>query len=661
MIRKLGVVLLIGLLCIAGASPLLAAETKEWQVWNLSEYEKATGKKITKFNEAPMLKTRVAAGELPPVEKRLPQDPLVAQPVEGIGTYGGALNLVGVGMLEQADFLSCVSNFTFTASLHGANNIDQPAAFKKVTLSEDGKTLMVYMREGLKWSDGVPCTADDVLFWWEDEVLDERIVPYGYSVSGWKAGGEVPVVEKINDYQIRFTFAAPKWNAPVMFTEIQYLGANILPKHVLKKYHKRYNPEVEKLAKEKGYDDWAQLFSVMRKLPYFAPKEANLEVPTLAPWIMKNQLADGTTLWERNPYFYQIDTQGNQLPYLDTVKSVSVGNTELYKLKVLSGEVDFASRLSLEAYPLLAEEAKRGKFRIVLAPTDTYPAHALFRVNRAFFQTGEDEVLGKILYDDRFSQALSLAIDRDYINETLFYGQGTPRQNTMHPSVPLYKEEWARAYADYDLKRANQLLDEMGLKWADHKKWRLRPDGNALAVELTMPTDYVADIVPITEIVVDQWRDIGVIVNVKPVLGTYQNMHWGEGKGEMSVRIGAFFYSIFSIEDGGARRISCWACAPQWDKWASSGGEKGLEPPTEEWKKFAMGRAQLRSMSMPPKERNELITWMFDFQAEHICTIGTVAYVPWPVVIGEGLGNLPVQFDHVKMVVLRPQDWYWKK
>jgi len=172
MLRRLTLILISGIICLLGAESTLAQ-----RVWStLQEYEKVTGQRIEKFGEAPMLRVKVAAGEIPPVEERLPEEPVVIAPVEEIGQYGGTLHTFNTKSGRPGDGAYAIG---YEPLLHVASDISTilPNVAKKWDFSKDGKTLTLYLRKGVKWSDGAPFTADDVMFWWEDIMLNKELTP----------------------------------------------------------------------------------------------------------------------------------------------------------------------------------------------------------------------------------------------------------------------------------------------------------------------------------------------------------------------------------------------------------------------------------------------------------------------------------------------------
>ena len=196
-------------------------------------------------------------------------------------------------------------------------------------------------------------------------------------------------------------------------------------------------------------------------------------MPSLDAFITK-QVATGTTLYERNAYYWKVDPAGNQLPYIDQIQVNSVENTELLTAKMLAGEADWHGEGSdLSNYSVYQEGAQGGNYRVLLWDQDGSSDAAYFPN-----LTPKDPAIASINHDKRFRIALSLAIDRESINKTLFFGRGVVGQPTALPGAPWFDESFRDAYAEQDVAEANRLLDEMGMKWDANDEWRMRPDGN---------------------------------------------------------------------------------------------------------------------------------------------------------------------------------------
>ncbi len=167
-----------------------------------SDYQKATGKRITRFSESPDLAELVKQGKLPPVEKRLPSEPVAVVPVEEVGKYGG------VWRRSADSFPNGVAPGIHWQSLlryDATGKTILPNIAERWEISRDKKTYTFHLRKGVKWSDGEPFTADDIIFWYEDEVLNKDLTPVTPS---WitRDGGKI---EELDTYTIRFTFAGP--------------------------------------------------------------------------------------------------------------------------------------------------------------------------------------------------------------------------------------------------------------------------------------------------------------------------------------------------------------------------------------------------------------------------------------------------------------------
>jgi len=649
MMRKLVILTISGAICLFGITPLLAQTNWGWST--LQEYERVTGEKIEKFNEAPMLRVKVAAGELPPVEKRLPEEPLVDKPFEEVGKYGGTLRLA---MVSPATW--------YPATIHIIEqvlNMDReakeivPDIAKDWEFSDEGKTLTLYLRKGMKWSDGAPFTADDILFFWEGVVLNDEIMPV--KPRSWMPGGKLMTVEKVDDYTVRLRFSVPYWG--IIWKLGVYEGwqnAFYLPKHALKKYHIKYNPGADKLAKEEGYDKWWQLFNAKRMHGFV---QQALDIPSLTPWVVKQVLPEGV-VYERNPYYFKIDTAGNQLPYIDTIKATPFTDTETMVLKMLSGEYDYQDwGTALKDYPVLMEGAKKGGYKVWLAPSFWGGDVCTYRVNQNY---NEDPVIGDILRDVRFRRALSLAINREEFNELFFMGKAVPRQATVHPSCSFYKEEWAKAYAEYDPERANELLDDMGLDKRDPNGYRLRPDGKPLHLIIS----HVPDAVPIvySEVVREYWEEIGIKTSIKPVDRQYMGECFNNGK---------FMIAPWALDGtaenaiiaGGFGYLMGWSWAPQWMAWWSTKGEKGEEPPEEVKRMMSLNE---KVPYLPKKERNKALQEALDIWAKNIWAIGIVGMAPKPAITNINLGNVDTDTYTDNTSVCggyfnRMYQFFWKK
>ncbi|MQY69919.1 MAG: ABC transporter substrate-binding protein [Firmicutes bacterium] len=633
--RKLMIVLLAGAICLLGVTSALAV----------------------KYNEAPMLKTKVAAGLLPPVEERLPEKPVVVKPLEEIGQYGGQIvtfRTDAANWNEGYMVLGAEGMLRIETDLSISPNIAKEAKF-----SEDAKTLTLYLHKGIKWSDGIPFTTDDVLFWYEDVLLNDDLTPVKPKM--WSPGGKLMTMEKVDDYTVRLHFAAPH---PLAKARLAHFWGTMnlfyIPKHYMKQFHPRYVPieKLNKLAKEKGYDLWYKLFNYERRKESFP---ANPDLPTLTPWRLVEEKPE-SLLFERNPYYWKVDPAGNQLPYIDKIRLALVSNTEIVNGKVISGDADYAAYelRRLDDYPLFMENAEKGGYRVLLYKS-VWGAEAGFGPNQVY---NKDPVLRDIFRDVRFRRALSLAIDREDINEALFFGKAVPRQMTVVPESSFYEKKFATSYAEYNLKEANRLLDEMGLKWDKNHEYRLRPDGKVLSwiIEYFRPGK-----TRIIEMVTGYWKEIGLKVSLKLTSGDLLSTRLEANQVAMNMGdCDDTTDMMFLLDPYWAVPTSTWAewtWGRLWGIWYRSGGKDGEEPPAEIKRLFNLWEKM--KVAIDEKERIRLGKEILASQAENLWTIGTVGLAPSLVTVKKNMRNIPETalkgWDLFHGYAYHSEQWFFKQ
>ena len=637
MIKKIGVLLLSGAICLATVG--LASAMK--------------------YKEAPMLRAKVAAGELPPVEERLPEEPLVIPVVEEIGQYGGQVNLAAIDPGNWSGEGWQIIHFECLLRLASDGKTILPNLATDWKLSEDGKSMLIHLRKGVKWSDGAPFTADDLLFWWEDIILNDELTPV--KPKAWCPGGKPMRMEKIDDYTIRLHFAAP-----YPLVTLQLVRERIeFAKHHLKQFHPRYTPmeKLKELMKEGGFDHWYQLFND-RRSGFFGPMPgAGVNYPTLRSHMLVKRKGE-ELLAERNPYYWKVDPAGNQLPYIDRVfTTAGIGQLEMITAKTISGELDLNSTRTLLAnYPLYKENAKSGNYRVLLWPS-TKGNDMEIQFNLTY---EKDPVLRDIFRDVRFRRAVSLAIDREEINRVLYFEKAIPRQVTVIPSSSYYEEEFAKAYAQYDPEEANRLLDEMGLKWDKNHEWRLRPDGKKLTIIYEYFAAGETPLGPIGELIKDQWKKIGINIILKPLSS---ELMWARYEAN-EVQMGACWcatasdmsfplYPEFAVPMA-TGFSGLWGGL--WSRWYLSGGKEGEEPP-EELKKN-IERWEKMKTTMDEEERIRLGKEILRSEAENLWTIGVVGVAPVPIIVKSNLRNVPKEipfgWDLYFSTIAHPEQYFLK-
>jgi peptide/nickel transport system substrate-binding protein len=611
-------------------------ETVQVEVEVEKEVTKVVEKEVTKvvekmievtpppeeIREAPELFGRVAAGDLPPVADRLPAEPLVLVRGDGfeqeIGSYGGSLRL-----LEGQNAANYQPEYMLMLDRHCTGTI--PNIAKGWEFGDEGKSLTIYLRKGTKWSDGAPFGADDIMFWWEDNLANEDL--NAQPASWWRPRGERMEVEKIDDFTVRYSFAVPYWSVLHSFDSSGFRGCQsprsaYQPKHFLQQFHLAYNKEANELAKSGGYEDWIALFK------YWEGSTEPVGVPTLTAWVKARETPTGVDE-ERNPYYFKVDPEGNQLPYVDRINASYRGDAETIIMQIVSGQVDFeAWGLQIVNYPVMKANEEKGGYDAWLG-VDLWSAAAAFHLNHNY---NADPEIGDLLRDVQFRRALSVAINREEIKETVFLGFGRPVQVTVTPDSPWYKDEWAQAYAQYDPDQANAWLDEIGLTQRDAEGFRTKPSGGELSIVIefhTVNAYYPA----ISEMVKDYWDAVGIrtILSVQD-----RSLIWPrQAANEQQVFVWVWDGASTFMVPLGTGNMSRWC--PLWNAWWTSEGESGEEPPAEIKALFEVADTLAYSDDEGVAEAANLI---YGDLAENVRCIGGGTASGKPCISSKGLGNV---------------------
>lgn len=533
--------------------------------------------------EAPALAERVAAGTLPPVEQRLPANPEVVTPLDGIGTYGGDLRRVLGGSNDHNSILRIVSPQGLTRWKPDFSGV-VPNVAESWTVNAEGSEFTFRLREGMKWSDGQPFTAADVMFYVEDLLANREFYPN--PPSRYVVDGQAMTAEKIDDYTVTLKFAAPYGT---FLTELATPLAQepvLWAKHYCSQFHPKYNPNVQALVDATaGVDDWPSLFRLKCGEVEAPNRWANAERPTLDPWLVTGDgYSAGSTqvVMERNPYFWQVDTAGNQLPYIDRVVMNVVQDNQSIVLEAIAGNIDMQRRRidNLANKPVFAENAERGGYELLDMVNSNSNSMAIH-----FNHTHKDPVMRSVIRNKDVRIALSLGIDRDEIIDIVYQGQGEPWQIGPRPEHVLYNEQLGRQHTDYDPDRANALLDAAGLDKRDTEGFRLLPDGRRFTFNVQFTGIEQPDWGDALEIIAQQWREIGVDLNISSV---ERSIYYSRGEAnEHDFMVwgapGGLDPTLDPRDVLAVHPQASWYAIP-WTRWYLSGGKDGEEP-TESMKK----------------------------------------------------------------------------
>lgn len=529
------------------------------------------------YEEAPQLSEMVAAGKLPAVDQRLPDSPEVVIPIESVGTYGGTLRRVLGGSNDHNSILRIVSPQGLTRWKPDFSSV-VPNLAESWEVNDAGSEFTFHLRKGMKWSDGHPFTADDIMFFVDDLLHNEDFYPN--APARFVVNGEAMKAEKVDDYTVILKFAD---SYGTFLTELATPLAQepvLWAKHFCQQYHPKYNPDVQKMVDEtEAVEDWTGLFRLKCGEVEAPNRWGNPDRPTLDPWVVTGDgYSAGATqvVMERNPYFWQVDTAGNQLPYIDTLEMGVAQDNQTLVLEAVAGNIDMQRRRisNLANKPIFAENAEKGGFKILNMQNSNSNVMAIH-----FNHTHKDPVMREVLRNKDVRVALSLAIDREEIIDIVYQGQGEPWQIGPRPSHVLYNEQLGRQFTEYDPDRANEMLDAAGLAERDSEGFRLLPDGRRFTFNVNYTGIEQPDWGDSLEIIKEQWTEIGVDVNSSSVersiyysrgeANEHDFMVWGAPGGldpTLSPR------DILAVHPQAS-----WYAIP-WTRWYLSGGTDGQEP-----------------------------------------------------------------------------------
>ena len=589
-----------------------------------------------KYKEAPSLAEQVKASKLPPVEARLPENPLVVPVVDRVGDYGGVWRRAFLGPADANNYVRVVYDALFRFSPDGAKI--EPKIAESAEPSADYKSWTIKLRKGSKWSDGQPFTADAILFWYKDVLLNKELTP---TLPGWikNPDGTPAQVEKVDDNTVRFTYASP---ATLFLTAVANQDgadrtyAMFLPAHYLKKFHPTYadKAEVEKMAQAAGFKTWTELFANRN-----APPE-NPERPTMAAWAPTSRASDPVFTLRRNPYYVGVDKDGNQLPYLDEVRFTYFADAQALNLQAIAGNFDMQERhINMTNYPVLKEQEKAAKkYRVVTWPTFG-GADAVIAINQTYTA---DPVMGKVMANRDFRVALSLAINREQIKESVFLGLGEPRQGVPAPWHPYYPgDEWAKKFTEFKRDEANKLLDKIGLDKKDANGIRLLSNGKPATIEISVVPAFGAW-PDVALLVSKDWEAVGVktIVQIRERALHFKMNENNELMAEIwNEDTTAFPYTGNAKAD--PRNAPILTMGPLWRRWYASGGKDGMEPPPE-MKRIV--EIVDKARTVPPEEQVKLSQELYRIWADNLFEIGTIGLTPMVqgvVVAANKFSNVP--------------------
>jgi peptide/nickel transport system substrate-binding protein len=577
--------------------------------------------------EPPMLRLDVSTGNLPPLEKRLPQPPLVVNTAFP-GKHGGTLHSL-VGRSRDTRLLVV---YGYARLVGYDRNLDLVPDILESFEAHEGRVFTLRLRKGHRWSDGHPFTTEDFRYYWEDVANHKELSPAG-PPRDLLVEGQPPRFEVLSETEVRYT-----WHKPNPHFLPRQAGASPLfiyrPAHYLKPLHKKYS---EKVRKAEAEGTAKRRWSAVHNRADNLYESDNPDLPTLQPWMNTTKPPADRFVAVRNPYFHRVDQNGLQLPYIDRF-ILAVADPKLIPAKTGAGEADLQARdVHFNNYTFLKQGEKQNGYRTLLWRPGKGAHFALYpnlNVN--------DPVWRAVLRDVRFRRALSLAIDRSLVNQVLYFGLGIESNNTVLPQSPLFREAYRDRWARYDKKQASQLLDQMGLKKGRDGIRRL-PDGRPLEIivetagESTEQTD-------VLELIRETWREVGIKLFSKPSQReAFRNRVFA---GETVISVWSGIENGLATPDSSPDELAPTSQSqlqwPKFGQYLETAGKSGEPVDIPEAKELArLYERWLSSVTRADRER----AWhaMLELHAEQQFTIGVVSGVPQPVVARQTLMNVPEQ------------------
>ena len=622
---------------------------EEEVVEEVSEKEVVEEAAAVVFKEAPMLAKLVEEGKLPPVEERLPENPEVVEGPEGIGTYGGTVNTYSSNTalptyMGSEIFIQFDPIFSFGRDY----SYGQPNIAESYEYSEDGLTMTIHLRKGIKWSDGVPLTADDIMYCFDYEIGNTDLFPV---FPEWlTVNGQPVTATKIDDYTVQLNFPSPYPSIMNFLTHANGCQVTDLwfgfiePAHYMKQFHPDFIEggvdAANAMAKKNGFGSWAEQYRMALHQNYFGVMIFPDSPPTLSSYICVERDSEHI-VWQRNPYYWKVDTEGNQLPYIDELVTNLIGaGQEIINGHIISGEADF-SMGNIGDLGLYTENKEKGDYRIIQWP-DTSITGLVFNF------TSKDPYLRELFQNIKFRQAASMSLDREEIISLYFLDLGAPEPFYCHPLSPYYEQEYydkAKEYVKYDPDAAKALLAEIGLTKTDADGFLQRPDGKRLDIVFEYIEAPGSDS---SELIVDYFKDIGI--NVIPRVVTFPQIQEDVVNNDVDMGFAQptdGLEPLFTLHPHPAipynySWIDSWAI--EWAQWYTSNGAEGEEPPQEIKDLYDWWNV----MKTDPSEENRLEAGrnVFRQTAEKLYKVGLIGNQPVAHIAKNSIKNIPDDYTY---------------
>lgn len=585
----------------------------------------------SKFSQSPYLDEQVASGDLAPVEDRLPVNPLVVVPgivsevndlpELQIGEYGGVMRFAHPNPDWNPDVFIMLNENVLAGPGIGVAGI-YGNVVEDYQVNDDNTVFTFNLREGLKWSDGESVTTADVRFAYEDVLLNETLsqgMPSKFRAAG-NPLGEPMTLEILDDYTFRISFAEEYGGFLRELSIKGWQGYTDLfkPAHHLKAIHADYGDaaEIQAMMEDKGLDTHQALFAAVDCLNWHIPRQKCNGFPALWPWMNVTE-SEGFMKFVRNPYYFKVDAAGNQLPYIDEVVSVLVGDTDGVNLKVFANEVDLLREdTALLKLPLYQEAKDKGYIDFRILDNHVDPTALFLNLNY------DDPVWQEVVGNVEFRRALNMSIDREQIIESIYFGFGS-----LPELVP----------GEFDAARASEMLDAIGLDQRDGEGWRLGPDGNTFVIPIEH-ADHAPDIGPVAELLTEYFQDVGIKTTLKQIEPSLWSQRLNAGELQATL-----IWSVQPMWKNGTWTdylpTNQWA--PDWKTWMDTNGEDGVEPPAPVQRIIEIHQARVRAIPASDEDR-ALTEEMYQIHHDNVYVFNIAEKVGYVLVTDAAMRNVPI-------------------
>ena len=614
----------------------------------------AGAKSARGFVEPPFLASRIASGKLPPIDQRLPDEVFVV----GAGTliqeqyttwkngqYGGDINIAadwGTG------FLNIAQSSTIVRSPSQSTKVSKPNVISNLVISDDLSTYTLTLRKGLKWSDGQPVTTEDVRFVFED-LYGDPAMNFGWDSSLYTQGNSVygPAVLTIKDantFELKFSKPYGMFIASLN-SWIPGYDFILRPAHYLKQFHAKYavKADLDAALKAANETDWTKLLNSKNVSHWDMGELRALGMPSLNAWVLV-EATDTRRVFERNPYFWHVDSNGLQLPYIDRVVNNLAIDSNGTLNAIMSGKVDLAggNNISLSQMPTLVQTATQFNRKIFTTGSFNFPV--MLFLNHDFEYDKADSVWQKVIADpdNRFGKAIAAAMDPNEVNKSVFFGKfGKPMMNATGPDLPT----------------ANKLLDELGFDKKGSDGLRLGPDGKPFIFRITFYTSEAPEESPISELLKEQIQKAGLHVELDVIDGSLWNqritdnsmmasLKWNDGEA----------WSTGISDDYLPASKGPWS--PMTWLYFTSQGKNGRKPPQYIQDFYDLYTS--RKAYEPESDKGlEIYNNIFKWMSDHYVMIPTVGHQVKPNSVNAKLQNLPNDGAPFDLDVYINSEGYW--